>query len=38
MLMLDQIREEFAKHLSDDPTGRWRMDQGLQRMAAIILR
>ena len=26
MLMLDHIREEFARHLSEDPTGRWRMD------------
>ena len=35
MLMLDQIREEFAKHLSEDPTGRWRMDAALAHVATM---
>lgn len=33
--MLDEIRAEFARHLSEDPTGRWRMDAALAHVATM---
>ena len=33
--MLDEIRAEFARHLSEDPTGRWRMDAALARVVTM---
>lgn len=35
MLDLNTIREEFAKHLSADPTGRWRMDSALAHVVEV---
>lgn len=35
MLALDNIRQEFAKFLSEDPSGRWRMDAALSHVVQI---
>ena len=36
--MLDEIRAEFARHLSEDPAGRWRMDAALAHVATMAYR
>ena len=33
--MLDEIRAEFARHLSEDQTGRWRMEAALAHVATM---
>ena len=35
MLVLDNIRQEFAKFLSEDPSGRWRMDAALSHVVQL---
>ena len=35
MLVLDNIRQEFAKFLSEDPSGRWRMDAALAHVVMM---
>ena len=35
MLDLDEVRKAFADHLSNDPSGRWRMDSALAHVATL---
>jgi len=35
MLCLDTIRQEFARFLSEDPGGRWRMDAALAHVVQL---
>lgn len=37
-LMLDTMREEFARFLSEDPAGRFRMDAALAHVVEIAYR
>jgi hypothetical protein len=35
MLLLDDLRREFADFLANDPAGRWRMDAALVHVITI---
>ncbi len=37
-LLLDTMREEFARFLSEDPAGRFRLDAALVRVVEIAYR
>jgi hypothetical protein len=35
MLLLDEMRAEFARFLAEDPQGRWRMDKALAHVVSL---